>query len=277
MRLSRWLVMLVLVGLLPAAARAEEKPKLRVLQTPGGVRFGLLGEKGAVPAPTLVILAASIEVSLGNADYNRIGTILNKHGFLCVALDVPCHGEDRQASEPEGLAGWRFRLEHGDNWLPRFTKNASAVLDYLIQHRYTDAERVAACGTSRGGFIALHFAAAEPRIKSVVAFAPVTDLLALTEFKGMNKHAATRSLALAHFADKLVGRALWVCIGNHDDRVGTDLTIALCRAVTAADVAKGKPADVELHVMPTLGHTIHQTAHEEAAAWVLKHVEKGSK
>jgi hypothetical protein len=41
----------------------------------------------------------------------------------------------------------------------------------------------------------------------------------------------------------------------------------------AASVSAKKPADVELHVMPTIGHRIHATAHEEAAAWFAKRVE----
>ena len=59
-------------------------------------------------------------------------------------------------------------------------------------------------------------------VKCVAAFAPVTDLLALREFRGMEKHAATRSLAIINYADKLAGRPIWLCIGNQDDRVDTD-------------------------------------------------------
>jgi hypothetical protein len=35
-----------------------------------------------------------------------------------------------------------------------------------------------------------------------------------------------------------------------------------------------KPANVELHVMPVVGHRIHGTAHEEVAAWILKQMKK---
>ena len=37
----------------------------------------------------------------------------------------------------------------------------------------------------------------------------------------------------------------------------------------AASAGKSKVVPVELHVMPTSGHTIHATAHAEAAAWIL--------
>jgi hypothetical protein len=39
--------------------------------------------------------------------------------------------------------------------------------------------------------------------------------------------------------------------------------------VAVASTASDKAAPVELHVMPTVGHRIHATAHQEAAAWVL--------
>jgi hypothetical protein len=104
----------------------------------------------------------------------------------------------------------------------------------------------------------------------VVGFAPVSDLLVLTEFRGMEKHAATRSLALIEQAQKLAGRSIWVCIGNNDARVGTDHLIAFTRKLVAISTNAKKPVPVELHVMPTIGHRVHDTAHDEAAAWITR-------
>jgi dienelactone hydrolase len=234
------------------------------------VRFGLLGDKCTAPAPTLFLFATSADQTLADPAFAKIGHLLARRGFLCVSLDVPCHGNDVRPGEKAGsLSAWRARLEKGGDLVPPFTKKVSAVLDYLVKEGYTDPRRVAACGTSRGGFMALHAAAAEPRVRAVVAFAPVTDLLALREFAGMEKHAATKALALARHADELAGRAVWLCIGNHDERVGTDHSIAFTRRVVAASVARKKPAAVELHVMATEGHRVHATAHDEAAAWLL--------
>jgi len=259
----------VFLGLAPAASIwAAEKPKITVLKTPDGVRFGVRGEKPSTPAPTLFVFATGIEQTLDNEDFNKVGRLLAEKGWLSVALDLPCHGKDVKPKEPAGLDGWRYRLEQGDDLVPSFTTKASAVLDFLIKEGYTDPKQVAACGTSRGGFIALHFAAAEPRVKCVAAFAPVTDLLALREFHGMEKHAGTRALALSNIANKLAGRPVWLCIGNNDERVDTDKAIAFTRKVVAESASGKKPAPVELHVMPTVGHRIHATAHEEAARWM---------
>jgi dienelactone hydrolase len=248
------------------AARGEGEGRVQALRTPGGVGFAVLGEKPAAPAPTLFVFAAGAEETLANEDYVKVGRLVARHGWLCVALDVPCHGRDVR-KESAGLVGWRGRLEKGEPLVSAFTAKASLVLEYLVKERYTDPRRVAACGTSRGGFMALHFVAAEPRVAAVIAFAPVTDLLALREFAGMDKHEATRALALDRHADRLAGRPVWLCIGNQDDRVDTDRVIAFTRRLVAA--AKKPLAPVELHVMPTVGHRIHATAHDEAAAWLL--------
>jgi len=242
---------------------------MKVLQTSTGIRFGVLSSKRDTPASTLFILASSLEDSLGNDDFAKVGRLLLKNGVLCVSVDMPCHGKDQRQLEPAGLSGWRARLEKGDDLVGSLTKNLSAVLDHLIREGYTDAKRVAVCGTSRGGFMALHFAAAEPRVRCVAAFAPVTDLRALSEFAGMEKDARAGALDLRRHAGKLAGRSVWLCIGNNDQRVGTEQAIAFTRNVVAASVAAKKPTDVELHVMPTIGHRIHATAHEETAAWFV--------
>jgi dienelactone hydrolase len=250
----------------------------RVLHTPTGVRFGLLGNKGPSPAPTLLVFSARMEDSLGNEAYIKAGRILAGRGYLCVSLDLPCHGEDAKAGEPEGLAGWRARLEKGEDLLGGFLARVSAVLDYLIQEGYTDPRKVAACGTSRGGFIAMHVAAADARVRCAAGFSPVTNLLALREFAGMEQHAATRALALTQAAPRLAGRPIWVMIGNNDRRVSTDDAIAFTRAVVAASVAQEQPARVELRVAPApphpTGHYTPTNAHEEAAAWIWARLEE---
>src|SRR5205823_4645299 len=150
--------------LLPAQ---KEAPAVKVMTTPSGIRFALMGEKKAKPAPTLFVFATAAEETLKHATYNHSGILLSEKGALCVALD---------------------------------------------------------------------WAAADARVGAVAAFAPVTDLLVLREFHGMEKHAATKALDLREHAGKLAGRPIWVCIGNNDERVGTDQLIGLTRKVVAASL-----------------------------------------
>lgn len=268
-------LLLFALAIAATAVRGAE-PNIQTLEAPSGVRFGVLGEKPAAPAPTLLVFAGGFTDTLANPEFAEVGNLVARQGFLCVSVDVPCHGEDVLSGEPSGLDGWRYRLERGDDLVTAFAAKVSAALDYLIAEGYTDPERISACGTSRGGFIALHLAAAEPRVKQVIAFAPVTDLPVVREFNALKDHELTNSLKLARHADRLADRGIWLCIGNNDERVDTDEAIAFTRAVVKAAAAAGRTADVELHVMTSPGHTIHKTAHPEAAAWLLAHVPAGN-
>jgi len=257
-----------------AVSAGKDGPAMKILRTPGGVRFGLFGDKPKKPAPTLFVFATGLEDLERQPVYTEIGRRLAPHGFLHVALDPPCHGEDIKPGEPSGLVGWRHRLEKGDALVADFTARASAVLDHLIKEGYTDQGKVAACGVSRGGFLAFHLAATDKRIAAAIGFAPVTNLLALSEFKGMEKHEPTRALNLVRVAPKLAGRPIWISIGNHDERVNTDDAIAFTRQVVTATAAKqkDKAIPVELHVGGSLGHRDLPGSHERAAAWLLQQV-----
>lgn len=274
MRRTCVVTMMAACLLMSAAQRTAgaEEPRVQILQTPGKVRFGLLGEPGKSPAPTLFVMAVDIQVTLTNPEFNEVGRRLMPDGWLCAALDVSCHGEDARPGEPPGLTGWRARLERGDNFVQAHAKQVSEVLDFLIAEGKTDKTRVALAGTSRGGFMALHCAALDERFRAVAAFAPVTDLRKLREFSGTEQHPLISSVNLLHSADKLAGRAVWVCIGNNDERVSTDECIAFTRATARAAIARELPAEIEIHVMPSVGHRIHATAHDEAAAWFRQRV-----
>jgi dienelactone hydrolase len=270
------LALLLTLGTLPAAAA---EPPVHIRETPDGVRFALWGEKPAAPAPTLFVFAAGLKDMQRVTYYTEIGRILAGHGFLYVALDPPCHGDDVKPGEPPQLGGWRQRLEKGDGLIAPFTRKASQVLDHLIKEKYTDSERVAACGTSRGGFLAYHFAVADRRIRAVAGFSPVTNLLVVTEFAGLEKNEAARSLTLTNHAAALAGRAVWLSIGNNDNRVGTDDAIAFTRKVVAETAARRKGPDtaipVELVVGAAAGHTGIAREHAMAAAWI--HQQLGGK
>src|SRR5262249_30641235 len=145
--------------------------------------------------------------SLKSEDVNKLGRLLIPHGYVCVSLDIPCHGADVRAGEQaSGLAAWKGRIVNGENIAATFARKVSQVLDYLIAEKYTDPARVAVSGTSRGGFVAFHCAAADARIRQVIAFAPVTRLPTLTEFAGTESNEAVLALGAIHLAGKLVGR-----------------------------------------------------------------------
>lgn len=241
-------------------------------RTCSGIPFGIIRAKGPPPTPVLFVFALGIEDTLCSPAYNRVGDVLWEQGFACVSLDMPCHGADRRSEEPDGLDGWRSRIEAGEDLIGSFAARSSAVLDRLIEQEQVDPRRVAAWGVSRGGFMALHWAARDRRIGCAAAVAPVTDLLALAEFEGAPKRDAVESLALVHRADDLANRAIWVCIGNNDKRVDTDSAIRFARAVAISASSRGLEPSVDLHVVRgaehRLGHLAHLGAQQEAAEWI---------
>jgi len=250
-----------------------------VLQTPSGIPFAMIGAKKEHPAPLLIVFGGAMRDALEDEDSNTLGWILAGHGFLSICLDLPSHGAEEKPGQPSRLAGWRHRLENGENFLPPFFSKIRSVVDYLVGEGYADPHRIGVYGSSRAGFMALHFAATEPRVRYVVALCPVTSLLALQEFKGMEANELTRSLDVMTLAEKLADRALWICIGHDDRRVDTRHAIDFALKVMELSPLHKKPMahfwsgeDMKLTITPSegpSGHSTYNTAHEEAAAWVL--------
>jgi dienelactone hydrolase len=262
-------LVLIAVGLAPALATAEGS--VETLVTSDGVSFAIRDKSDGRPAPTLLVFALGAEQTLASDDYNKIGRLLGEAGWQSVAIDAPAHGADvRTGEQPASLTAWRARLEAREPVVEEFCRRASAVLDWLIDQGLTDPHRIAACGTSRGGFLALHFAAADRRVGAVAAFAPVTELAALREFAGLESDPRVLSQDLTHQAFALSGRPVWLTIGNQDDRVGTDRCIALEQRLVAEARARGHAPPVELHLSATEGHRIYDRAHDDAAAWIAR-------
>ena len=224
---------------------------IRKLTTDRGVEFGIWGRREGRPQPTLIVLGSTIDQTLGSEYYRQCGNQLARGaGWLCVSIDLPCHGKEVREGESAGLSGWRQRAEAGEDFVALFNQRLSAVLDYLIENRYTKAHQIAVCGTSRGGFLAIQFAAADRRVGAAAGFAPVTDLAALNEFRGVEQHSMVQKLSLANQATALADRHVWIGIGDQDQRVSTDRAIELARALTTA---KSK---AQFHLFPEpRGHT----------------------
>jgi alpha-beta hydrolase superfamily lysophospholipase len=230
----------------------------------------------SLPAPTLLVCAGAAEETITHEIYGRTGRHLQTQGWNVVSLDLPCHGADQREGEPEGLAGWRARLEKGENFVADWRRRVDEVVAYLVDQGIADPACIMADGTSRGGFLACHAAAAGPKsgdfgyVRAVVAFAPVTDLLTLREFAGMENDPLTQQLALVNQADALADRAVWIIIGSDDERVGTDQAMEFSRRLVRAAGERGLEPQVTLQVVPVPGHASKPEWHDLAAAWILE-------
>lgn len=277
----RLVIMLIAMCVISSPIRANESAQMKLHRTSTGVPYGLIGHKIASksPAPTLFIFANTFDAMQKELVYTEVARLLAPEGWISVILEPPCHGEDARDEEPKQLDGWRYRVENDLPFLDAFNARATAVLDELIQQKLTDPDRVAACGTSRGGFVAYHFAAAEPRIKAVAGISPVTRLTALREFSTTTQPGKVEPLNAINLAPKLAGKAVWLSIGNNDARVNTDDAIAFTRAVVAASVRVDSPnalIPVDLIVARSSGHSKIDQAHELLARWLQEQFPKGS-
>ena len=115
---------------------------------------------------------------------------------------------------------------------------------------------VALIGVSRGGFLALHAAARDPRIDAVVAFMPLTELGALTEFADARNRYEL--LNVSHLAPQLAERKVWMSIGRADTRVSTAAALDAAHALRAPLLLEAES-----------GHIYSPTAERAAATWLL--------
>lgn len=271
---GRRLVMVsFMLFILNNAIIADESLRMQLRRSSTGVPYGIIQREtlSRTPAPTLFIVANTFDAMQKELVYTEVARLLAPQGWVSVILEPPCHGEDARDDEPGQLDGWRYRIEHDGPFLEAFNARATAVLDELIQQKLTDPNRVAACGTSRGGFVAYHFAAAEPRIRAVAGISPVTRLNALREFSTTEHPEKVEPFNAIHLAPKLTGKAVWLSIGNNDARVNTDDAIAFTRAVVNASAAAASPdarIPVDLFVARSSGHSKVDQAHELLAGWL---------
>jgi poly(3-hydroxybutyrate) depolymerase len=249
--------------------------EIAVQRTRSGVRYGMIGEIRDQPAPTLFVLAHGIEEMRRQPVYTEVSAILAEQGWASVVIEPPCHGEDARADEPAQLEGWRYRLERDDDFLAAFVSRSREIVNDVIEKRIADPDRLAVCGTSRGGFLAFHLAAADRRMKAAAGISPVTKLTALREFRDTKFSQRVEALDVQRLAAELVGRNVWLSIGNHDLRVDTDAAIEFSREVVRRSIQSDQPQQVipvELIVAPAPGHSKIDRAHELLADWLKKHV-----
>lgn len=279
MNFNRRSGLFVLLGILmaitthSAPAQGYDESHYREHRTAAGHRFVVLGDKPAQPRPVLLHFASSAEATFVSADFMRITRILETQdaGFLSVSIDLPHHGTEEYAKgNTASLAGWAKRVKAGENFVAEFTPKVSDVVDTLINEGFAVADQITVVGTSRGGYMALHSAAAEPRLGRVICFAPVTDARELQEYDGLEDNELADAMDTVHLAEALSEREVFICIGNGDERVGTDAAIATARAISAAASAREKIGQVWLHVLPSAGHRPPAASHAMAAAWLLE-------
>eukprot|EP00940_MAST-03C_sp_MAST-3C-sp2_P000906 g906.t1 len=241
MTLLRLILVAVVVACYVGRARAAW-PHPEIFYTlEKGIRYGIVQRNGSTGRrPVLVALTGALSDTLGcNATgtpdpcyYANACEFLVPRDWICASLDLPSHGEEREPGEPEGIEGWRWRVDRGENIADTSNNRISALLKDLDRRGLADMERIAVSGISRGGFLAAHYAVFDARIVGLGMLAPVTNLTLLDEFDGYSGSLAdSLSLIRPEYASRLIDRNIWAIIGDQDTRVYTDSLVQTMRSI----------------------------------------------
>ena len=224
------------------------------------------------PLPALFYFALSGSDSLALDPYNQPVAFLRDAPIHVFSFTLPGHGpglDNRKA-----IAYWAEEIGKGRNLMQTFVNMAIQNIDYLVELGMVDPHRIGAAGLSRGGFAAAHLAAKDPRIKSILGFAPLTDLHILEEFQELVHHPLVEALSLKSIVGELADKHLRFYIGNRDERVGTSNCFEFIRAL--ADKAYGRrhrSPPIEMMINPSIGHKGHGTSPEifkDGISWLKK-------
>jgi dienelactone hydrolase len=204
--------------------------------------------------PTVLVFAVDGETT--QRDYFTFVDPLIAEGWLAVTFDLPYH----TVGDPN-LAAWKDALLRGEDLIGQWTHTVSLVLDHLIASGRSS--RFVAVGISRGGFMALHAAAGDPRIRAVAGLAPVTELGALAEFAGAESDPRVVATNLRTKSASL-RMPVWLTIGRTDTRVST----AACQ--TFVDTLRAGGGDVTFTLNASTGHATPAGDVQAASAWLAR-------
>lgn len=226
--------------------------------------------KSAGALPALFYFCSSAEESLTVDPFNQPLHPLSALPLRVYSWTLPCHGQGYDHAK--GVPCWAEHLAQQHDLLTPFFDKAVQTIQELISAGWIQQEHMAAAGLSRGAFAALHIAAREPRIHSILGFAPVTDLLALSSFHEMALNPLVAKLSLHHQLSSLATRRHRYYMSNRDTAVSTDSCFQWVRKLSEQAYQQGvRSPPIEMVVYPPIGHRGHGTpSHifQEGAQWL---------
>jgi uncharacterized protein len=127
-----------------------------------GIAYHLWLPRGERPAPAVIVFHGAGSRKENHADYARAALA---HGFVALTFDNRGHGET------EGPLG------------PGLIADLQKLARFVAERPEVDERRVAARGSSMGGLLAIHLAAASDAIAAVVAICPASEQMILTSVR----------------------------------------------------------------------------------------------
>ena len=189
-------------------------------------------------------------------------------GHAVVSFDLPQHGEQVNTFG-QGIEGFCAAVCAGADPFAQFIEQGQAVIDACLAQGVGQGG-IVACGVSRAAYCVLRLAAADPRIRAVAGLAPVTDWRRLREFAAVRDQPQVDALALDHWAEHFAGRPLYLAIGHHDERVGSDACVRfVSRLLEAKQAAGDPPPALQFYLVDSPGHSLANVGRRAGAEFLL--------
>ena len=222
------------------------------------------------PLPSFFYFSLSGTDSLCVDPFNQPVQFLQGKMIRVFSMTLPGHENDLPATE--AIKVWADDFSHKKDPIEQFLGAFATALAFAIDKKFVDPNKMAIGGLSRGGFIALHAAARDARLKFVLAFAPITKLHQAREFAALHDDPRVQALDAGHLGHALMHHQLRFYIGNHDSVVNTrscfDCAMSIVDSAVNHQVRSPK---VEFFLYPSIGHRGHGTPPEvfrQGADWI---------
>lgn len=242
-------------------------------RTPSGTDYFVLGTFPAGVA-SRVLLTVANSVDLKTPYYTQTAIYLRRLGYMVVSVDLPSHGS--QIIDPVndvGLEGWVWRLRNGMDFVKDHNKRLHDVVSTLIAEGKAKPGMLAVQGTSRGGFLAYHYAIHDDRVACALGFAPITDLVATPWFAPIADNPLVTQLNLTNpnRIAEIMGIPQFLVIGDRDGLVSNRAAYAWSQSVSDAARNAGIPRQIAFNQLSEpIGHTTPKGGQLLGAAWILR-------
>lgn len=193
----------------------------------------IFGFHGGAGTPELV---SSIHGNSGN--YNHLVRRITDRGANVFAPQFLLWSVDTYGNE--------YNRQHMDGKLRQLGGSATAmevyflqcVLDYFIEKERINAEKIGVAGLSYGGMYAVHFTAAETRVKACYSCSWVNDCF-VHSWADWSYFNAQKTFATAETVALIAPRPLVVAMGDKDNIFDYRLTVTECEKAKAYYKATG--------------------------------------
>ncbi len=223
------------------------------------------------PLPAIFYFALSGPDSLTLDPFNQPVQFLSDRWIRFFSLTLPAH--ESNLSPDMALSVWVEDINKGIDIFGDFIDQALIAVEYVVRQQLVDPTKLGIAGLSRGALFAMHIAARDERLQSILAFAPLSRIEKVKEFRGMENHPLVKKYDPFTLVPSLADRRIRFYIGNKDIRTDTHSCYQL--AMHCVEASSLSSPQIELVITPSIGQMGHGTTPEifrQGGIWLAEHI-----